>query len=103
MIIRGVIIMNELLYKKRDYLCVEIKLPKEVRKDDELKLVDLIIKYNNGYIRYEDPTTKTFGEGLPTILEGKIIFFGIKGGNVESFLKEYNLPFELREREKIIE
>ncbi len=96
--------MNELLYKKRDYLCVEITVPEEVGKDDELKLVELVIKYNNGYVRYEDPTTKTFGEGLPSALEGKIIFFGIKGSDkIESFLKEYDLPFELKERGNIIE
>ena len=95
--------MDELLYKKRDYVCIEIKVPKEVKRDDELKLIDLIIEYNNGYVRYEDPSKNIFGEGLPSILEEKTIFFGIFGTeNIEAFLKDYDLPFEIKERKQII-
>ncbi len=98
---------DNLLYKKRDYLCVEIKVPKEVYGKDEEKLMELISKYNNGYIRYEDPVTGVVGKGIPDILEDKIIFFGIRGTeNIESFLEEYKkcgLNYQLGERKNLVE
>ena len=88
---------QDLLFERRDYLLAYIDTRK-IERDKLEKVKELIEKYNNGYVRYENFKSREWQKGVPENLEWKIIIFGVNGrDNINGLIKEaskYNIEME---------
>ena len=95
---------KDLLFKRRNYLLAYINT-KEVDKDKLENVKEIIEKYNNGYVRYQNFKSRDWGKEIPENLEWKLIVFGVNGReNIKSLItevKKYNI--EIGEYKEIIE